>query len=251
MIKFFRRIRQDLLSRGKTGKYIQYALGEIILVVIGILIALQINNWNQNNQLKKLEHEYIMLLKEDLNLDIQHFSDQIDILSKDIQYVDNLFLMINDPKATPKTLDSLIKANLNVFGVYDDYNINNSTYLALQNSGNINLLQKEIRKQLTNLNKAQKRHVLLIKDNSEALGEKAINFLDLVPFSDNSKNQRTSTNIYNQLWNSVDWQKARIKFISFLTLKKLISEGHIQSNKAIMDKTKNMLRLINKSIDLD
>ena len=48
MIKFFRKIRQNLLSEGKTGKYLKYAIGEIILVVIGILIALSINNWNDN-----------------------------------------------------------------------------------------------------------------------------------------------------------------------------------------------------------
>ncbi|NJN49875.1 MAG: hypothetical protein HC798_00145 [Polaribacter sp.] len=48
MIKFFRKIRQNLLAEGKTTKYFKYAFGEIILVVIGILIALQLNNWNQN-----------------------------------------------------------------------------------------------------------------------------------------------------------------------------------------------------------
>jgi hypothetical protein len=47
MIKFFRKIRYDLIEKNKTGKYLKYAIGEIILVVIGILIALQINNWNQ------------------------------------------------------------------------------------------------------------------------------------------------------------------------------------------------------------
>lgn len=47
MIKFFREIRQNLLNQGKTGKYFKYAIGEIVLVVIGILIALQINNWNE------------------------------------------------------------------------------------------------------------------------------------------------------------------------------------------------------------
>jgi|TARA_R110000737_G_C14509985_1_gene473452 hypothetical protein len=46
MIKFFRKIRQNLVSKGNTGKYLKYAIGEIILVVIGILIALSINNWN-------------------------------------------------------------------------------------------------------------------------------------------------------------------------------------------------------------
>ncbi|WP_194775297.1 hypothetical protein [Pararhodonellum marinum] len=56
MIKFFRKIRQNLLSEGKTGKYLKYAVGEIILVVIGILIALWLNNLNQekvNNQERK------------------------------------------------------------------------------------------------------------------------------------------------------------------------------------------------------
>ena len=64
MIKFFRKIRQNLLSEGNTGKYLKYAIGEIILVVIGILIALQINNWNQECKIKQKE---IVVLKELLN----------------------------------------------------------------------------------------------------------------------------------------------------------------------------------------
>ena len=48
MIKFFRTIRKDLMEKNKTGKYLKYAIGEIVLVVIGILIALSINSWNQN-----------------------------------------------------------------------------------------------------------------------------------------------------------------------------------------------------------
>ena len=61
MIKFFRKIRQNLLSEGKTGKYLKYAIGEIFLVVIGILIALQINNWNTNRLQNKKER---LLLNE-------------------------------------------------------------------------------------------------------------------------------------------------------------------------------------------
>ena len=58
MIKFFRKTRQSLLSEGKIIKYFKYAFGEIILVVIGILIALQINNWNQNQGIKKQLKNY-------------------------------------------------------------------------------------------------------------------------------------------------------------------------------------------------
>ncbi len=61
MIKFFRKIRQRLLAENKISKYLIYAIGEIVLVVIGILIALTINNWNEK---RKLKTEEIKLLKE-------------------------------------------------------------------------------------------------------------------------------------------------------------------------------------------
>lgn len=61
MIKFFRKIRQNLLMENKTGKYLKYAIGEIVLVVIGILIALQINNWNE---LRKTKEKEKVILKE-------------------------------------------------------------------------------------------------------------------------------------------------------------------------------------------
>ena len=61
MIKFFRKIRQNLLMKNKTSKYFKYAIGEIVLVVIGILIALSINNWSEN---KKLVAKEVKILKE-------------------------------------------------------------------------------------------------------------------------------------------------------------------------------------------
>lgn len=69
MIKFFRRIRQSLLTENKFSKYLLYAIGEITLVVIGILIALQINNWNNDKKDRKLEKQYIIGLVNDLKTD--------------------------------------------------------------------------------------------------------------------------------------------------------------------------------------
>ncbi len=72
MIKFFRRIRQNLLSgnlsgrqSGKFTKYLLYSVGEILLVVIGILIALQINNWNENRKEEFLRKDLVVALSED------------------------------------------------------------------------------------------------------------------------------------------------------------------------------------------
>lgn len=54
MLNFFRNIRKQLASDGKSLRYLRYAIGEIVLVVIGILIALQINNWNEEKKERKL-----------------------------------------------------------------------------------------------------------------------------------------------------------------------------------------------------
>ena len=66
MIKLFRNIRQSLIMENKTGKYLKYAIGEIVLVVIGILIALQINNWNENRKSKILEKKMLSELGKSL-----------------------------------------------------------------------------------------------------------------------------------------------------------------------------------------
>ena len=58
------------MEKNKTGKYLKYAIGEIVLVVIGILIALQINNWNENRKLENRRQEYYSQLLDDLNNDI-------------------------------------------------------------------------------------------------------------------------------------------------------------------------------------
>ncbi|TXE18786.1 hypothetical protein ES692_04865 [Psychroserpens burtonensis] len=74
MIKFFRKIRYNLMATGKTSKYFKYAIGEIILVVIGILIALSINNWNEHQKAKTNEVELLKSLEKELSANIQLLS---------------------------------------------------------------------------------------------------------------------------------------------------------------------------------
>ncbi len=69
MINFLRKIRKKLMNKGKVKSYLLYSSGEIILVVIGILIALQINNWNEENKDKQLEEITYCKLLEDVSQD--------------------------------------------------------------------------------------------------------------------------------------------------------------------------------------
>jgi hypothetical protein len=78
MIKFFRKIRYDLMEKNKTGKYLKYAVGEIILVVIGILIALSINNWNELRKEKETVKSSLEAMKSNINEDISDLKKQKD-----------------------------------------------------------------------------------------------------------------------------------------------------------------------------
>lgn len=94
MIKFFRRIRQKLLEENRFSKYLLYAIGEIILVVIGILIALQINNWNENQIQRKKERNILTEMQDDLNKNIQEFKVAITNEKMIIQNINDIIAEI-------------------------------------------------------------------------------------------------------------------------------------------------------------
>ena len=77
MLRFFRKMRKALIYDSRFGRYFFYAIGEIVLVVIGILIALSINNWNENNKLIKLEKNLLEEVKIGLESDLERISKSI------------------------------------------------------------------------------------------------------------------------------------------------------------------------------
>jgi len=97
MIKVFRKIRQNLLAEGKTGKYLKYAVGEIVLVVIGILIALQLNAWKEEIQAKEELKASMDSMLDDLAQDIEFYNAEIERIGKRV-------ILLNDfPSENPRT----------------------------------------------------------------------------------------------------------------------------------------------------
>ena len=82
MLRFFRTLRQRLLTENKFSKYLLYAIGEILLVVIGILIALQVNNWNEERNRTNTEIEYLKRLRSDLANDTAYYHRRIKYSNK-------------------------------------------------------------------------------------------------------------------------------------------------------------------------
>ena len=100
MIKFFRKIRYDLMEKNKTGKYFKYAIGEIVLVVIGILIALQINNWNEGNKHQLRTENLILRLEKQISQNIEQAQKEKENIKSQVEQMTSLMLMIGKPLKT-------------------------------------------------------------------------------------------------------------------------------------------------------
>ena len=106
MIKFFRKIRYDLMEKNKTGKYFKYAIGEIILVVIGILIALSINNWNEEKKSIQKGLDILVDIRENLEFNTIQFQEDIEINRNVVNSID---IILNNITVTKIYNDSLDK----------------------------------------------------------------------------------------------------------------------------------------------
>lgn len=141
MIKFFRRIRQQLLSENKFTKYLLYAFGEIILVVIGILIALGVNNWNQENKEHRKGDDLLVRIHRDLVQDTINFKNVIirnNALREDLKGllvdlydgVDNM----EEVQDMSKTWDQMLD---------QAFSPNDNTYRSMLSSGTLGLIRNQ------------------------------------------------------------------------------------------------------------
>lgn len=150
MIKFFRKIRQNLISEGKTVKYLKYAIGEIVLVVIGILIALAVNNWNQEKKDHRLGRDYLSRIHSNLVQDTINFRSIINsnnALREDIKSLfDTLYHGIHNINQVKYMGAIYDKALDQVFSP------NDNTYKGMVSSGALGLIQNlELKEEIVDL----------------------------------------------------------------------------------------------------
>lgn len=141
MVKFFGHTRKNLLANNKTGNYFKYAIGEIILVVIGILIALQINTWKEERQLNKEEDKILKNLALDFELRRAELIEFNDFTIKEIQAIDQMLLQCNKPALLFKveTLDSLLAYLGNAYSFNDSFQLLDLLF----NTGKIDIIEND------------------------------------------------------------------------------------------------------------
>ena len=218
MIHIFRRIRQKMLTENKFSRYLLYALGEIFLVIIGILIALQINNWNDKridkNQLNTSLHSMI----EELNRNNQFLKTEKEDKQK------RLLILNNFKGAASK--DKELKQI--VFAMSDEIKSKEFTtvYSSLKEEKKIRLIQsQELRDQITtfyeyelaSIREANTWHEKFVAENIDPY------ILEHIPLFDSNE---TNLSEFNELLK-------QSKFKNILTTQKMIYEGYIASNEKV------------------
>ncbi|HEX9826941.1 MAG TPA: DUF6090 family protein [Flavobacteriaceae bacterium] len=231
MIKFFRKIRQKLLSENKFGKYLTYAIGEIFLVVIGILIALQINDWNDVKKNKVIEQQLLTSLLEE-------FQANLILLDSTIKANERIYeTSIKIGEFTGPLLSSIPEKSLSLLMIgafkYEARFVPNlGTMNEIDNSGKLSLISDpNLRKSISEwksqleLVHNQESYVVVLRDNSLGFFIKYGNFrrhldiiddalLDATPsrFPNNDfgflKNQEFESNLYLFIVASIHLNKA-------------------------------------------
>ena len=140
MIKFFRTIRYTLMNENKVGKYFKYAIGEIFLVMLGILLALQVNNWNQSRKEAIQEQFILKRLSTDIAYDISQVSNEIELIGKNSEELKFCIDVILQKKETSITV---FRDNLRSILNLNSFDQNKTTFNNIISTGQIEYIQNQ------------------------------------------------------------------------------------------------------------
>ena len=207
MLKFFRRIRQNLLKEGRFRKYLVYAIGEIILVVIGILVALQVNNWNENQKLRSTEFS---LLKE-ISVDIGQNIGQIkDIISADYRHIQKGEYLLKILKDSKSVFHDSLKYSFGIVNSYLPFEHTDGAYDNLKQKG-LDIIQDDSLK-------IEIRY--LFEELFPGIEKTGNSFREKVYFQSSDvfiKYFETETNLFSKKPNSFNELKRSHEFINMFT----------------------------------
>ncbi|GGG35185.1 hypothetical protein GCM10011414_00740 [Croceivirga lutea] len=249
MIKFFRKIRSKLLSEGKTGTYFKYALGEIILVVIGILIALQINNWNEKRKTNTILENYYHQIITDLAKDYNSMHYVLINLESNYLATYNEFIEKLPTQNSPEEI--ILSSEILEYTTTAYTNFNTNTVETLQATGDIKLIPTAIRNKLIELKNDQDRAYKASYDNYDnflkeisratALGYNP----NIIPLTGTSK---VPKQLYEDLKIEDNYSEIALIIVSSYFAKNLGELDTFRNLKSLQEDANSLFLLINKEL---
>jgi hypothetical protein len=245
MIKFFRKIRQNLLSEGKTGKYLKYALGEILLVVIGIVIALQIGDWNENRKRKDWGIAQEDALKTELINDLEALKSDIKYLERELKINRSHSKRLSAEDATVDTLVKIMRYEFSPV-LNGQIEIDQTTFNSLKSSAKIDLLGNELSEKLQKYYSKRDRDFLVTYNN----GTSYINLIESLiinyPFSKGA----IAGPLQDLYWQNADLHKLQATFNGVLTFKIYVLIDRKSKMENVFDQTQELINYLDSNSNL-
>lgn len=220
MINFFSRIRKKLADDNRPLNYLKYAIGEILLVVIGILIALQINNWNEDQKTKAQIKNSLKALKNDLAQDTLLIKERLPFIIEQYQLNESLRARVANPGATIDTLIQVMRYEFNPnWSVQIIYNTN--TYNSLNQTGLIELISDTLRAKIKNFYNKKFSLKNRVEKTTNDYQEKITSYVNTYTFG--------STSIHDQgplidslVWENIDNSHLAATFQGISNFKRIL-----------------------------
>ena len=219
------------MEQNKTGKYLKYAIGEILLVVIGILIALSINTWNQNRITKLKEKKTLTQLVQNLNSNLQQFSNNIKFENDMIKSIDILLYHIENKKPYA----SFLMGHAIKTGYWEHMTITSSTYEGLK-ANNFDVIGSETLKnniiELFEVDYPNSKEIINAVAATEAISLSA------------------PMQLKYELFNAVNYEKAvnDFEYLNYLYARKRWKKDVIKMNERVIPLTQELIEEIEKEL---
>jgi hypothetical protein len=220
MIKFFRLIRKQLLSENKFSKYFFYAIGEVALVMIGILLALQVNDWNENKKNKTTIKNNTVLLIESLVADSVYIVNRKIAIQKDLAVVNDIKKRATMPNVKIDTLIKIARSEYQAFVASVNFN-NQTTFNTVVVSGEINLYDKELIQEIYSIYKYQERAHLAYDSSFQRYVEALRDYRRRYTFNGPATIIPNGP-LYDKIWGAIDDVDFIVKFNTMAGSKLLV-----------------------------
>ncbi len=246
------------MGKNKTGKYFKYAIGEIILVVIGILVALSINNWNTSRINHIKEDNYLVNLKRDLN-------NQRKIIDRNLRGETHIFNSLNKATNNYEKYKKFraIKEDLVLIAPMNDrytFTITSPTYTELLSTGNLDLITNTVLKdQMVKYYEDLELTSQVIQKNNDykdnVISSKSLFIIEIVGGSnpeaiydglDSSfNNYETPNHLMNIIETNISKPENELALLNLIRFKRLVTVGHMHRLKVAKTQTAALLNTLN------
>ncbi len=239
MVRFFNNIRQKLAAENKVMAYLRYAVGEILLVVIGILIALQINNWNEQRILKQELKQLKVSLISDLAKDTVSISFELKRLITDNTKISKYYKRMGSPVVSIDTLIQIYHEFNPI--IYGDISFNNNTLNSLRSTGHFSSLENWLQKDLIEISE--------LKENYEPVRSDIANYVDLLTLDAHHYPRKTSLNpntkLIKEIWKYAKFVELGTYMNTLFEVKKVVQQEAIDQLQEVQKHIVDTLQKLN------